>query len=182
MIEFKDRKSTFLNRRRLDVIAVKRDNKGEITQIFADVVRNEGTITETGTALNAETLNQMFKHVDNALAYLFKKYIDVGILNVSWVQNVGGELKQHPFRITTTDKFYVKFVTNHQFLSGEVIDKSDYIEVIVKETSVLNYTEGSSTKAYDFYIEVYLDSSYTTSIAKHKGTVNYTHTYTVPLD
>ena len=62
MNEFKDRVSSTLNHKILDVKSVERDESGEIISMEVEVIRNDGEgLTQEGTPLNADNLNNIVK-------------------------------------------------------------------------------------------------------------------------
>ena len=64
MNEFKDRISSTLNHKILDVKSVERDESGEIISMEVEVIRNdEEGLTQEGTPLNAESLNQVINEM-----------------------------------------------------------------------------------------------------------------------
>ncbi len=63
MNEFKDRKAEHINRKKLNVVEVIRDDGGEIIDLVVDVSRMEGMVTQEGTPLNAESLNTIISNI-----------------------------------------------------------------------------------------------------------------------
>lgn len=71
MNEFKDRVSSTLNHKILDVKSVERDETGEITSMKVEVIRNdEEGLTQEGTPLNAEGLSNAVKSMINDVVSL----------------------------------------------------------------------------------------------------------------
>lgn len=64
MSEFKDRTSTTLNHKILDIKNVERDDSGEIISMKVEIVRDDKEgLTDEGTPLNAESLNDIINEM-----------------------------------------------------------------------------------------------------------------------
>ena len=64
MNEFKDRVSSTLNNKILDVKSVERDESGEIISMEVEIIRNDSEgLTQEGTPLNAESLNEIINEM-----------------------------------------------------------------------------------------------------------------------
>lgn len=89
MNEFKDRVSSTLNHKILDVKSVERDESGEIISMEVEVIRNDGEgLTQEGTQLNADNLNNIVKGMikdvistlpltDETIVNIDKKYLKI---------------------------------------------------------------------------------------------------------
>jgi len=183
MIEFKNRDSSNTNRRKLVIQRIDYKDNGEPKEMWADVYRGDFNISVEGTRLEAASLNEVFKVLNNSIDFLFRQYYTiVDSLNVSWTQ-VKGTLKTHKFRINMVQRFYGKVnIIGTSIALGQVTNETDYIEFEIKETQFLNDKNGTYTKIYEFYVELYLDESFSNCVSKLKGTVNYINTSTNPID
>lgn len=82
MNEFKNRESSTLNYKILDVKSVNRDESGEITSMEVEVIRNdEKGLTQEGTPLDAENLNNIVKGMINDVVSLLP-LTDETIINI----------------------------------------------------------------------------------------------------
>ncbi len=63
MNEFENRKAENINRKKLNVVEVIRDDGGEIIDLVVDVSRMEGMVTQEGTPLKAESLNTIISNI-----------------------------------------------------------------------------------------------------------------------
>ena len=182
MIEFKNRKSTNINRRKLTVVDDPLYDNGKLKQLTVDVERANSGITVEGTKLNASSLNNVFKMINDSIAFLLNGYFTVGNLEVSWVQEKYTP-KKTKFTITTKQKFYVKVSVDNPLISvGSVNETTNYIDFEIKETTNLNEKLGSSTMIYYFTVDLFIDSYRTQCIKSLTGKVNYTFTSTNPIE
>jgi len=184
MIEFKNRQSTNTNRRRLVVKSVTRNSNDELTELVVDVYRGDTNVVEAGTQLNATDLNKILNAINSSLNFLYQEYYTAeNNLTVTWTQ-IEGELQSKTFKIYTTQKFYAKVIVTGPYIELGFVDnsRSDYIEFEIKETQALNNTTGTSTRTFNFTVELYLDSNFTQYLTKLTGTVNYINTSTYPSD
>ena len=62
MENFENRISNNINKKILDVDRVERNQAGEIIKIYGEILRDEGEVTEEGTRLDAESLNQVVNY------------------------------------------------------------------------------------------------------------------------
>jgi hypothetical protein len=180
---FKDRISSDINKRKLHVLGVDRDNNGELKELLVNMERAEGTVSQTGTRLNASDLNAILNSIYGVFDFIFKPYLTLeNNLTVSWVQVVGNPKNEY-LNITTSQRFYGKIVNNSStYISVTCSNYSSYIRVNIVETDVLNESTGSSTREFTFYVDLYADSGFTKYLTRVKGTVNYTNTSTNPSD
>ena len=179
MINFKDRKSTNINRRRLVVKSFTKDSNGDLLSLTVDVYREEGTVTEAGTKLNKTSLEAVF---NNALEFLFKQHFTLqNNLTVSWTQEAGN-LKFQTFKIDSPQKLYGKVYDPYNYISGTVNSNDTYLSATINETQTLNNKYGSGSKEYEFYVEIYLDASFNQYLTRFKGIVNYFYSSTNPSD
>lgn len=183
MYSFKNRKADFINRKKLTVLNVKRNNNGEIVEIIANVTRDEGTKYEVGTLLNAETFKEIFEYFSHGIDYLCKDFYSAeNDLNINWVQDLN-ILQTKTLRIDLNRKFYGKLTSyNELYLSGSVTNNSDHINVKINETAGLNNTTGTSSRQLPFYVELYLDEDFKKYVTRIKGTVSYFNVSEAPLD
>lgn len=189
MIEFKDRIANNINRRHLVVQGIIKDANGDIKELEVDILRsNEESPTVEGTPLKATELNAMFSSVNASLEFLLKPYFSTtDNLTANWTQEIGVP-KSASFRITLTgpNKFYGKVTFDNDFLDGGAMNYDDenllYIDIEIIEKENLNTTSGSSTKSFNFYVELYFDAIMTNFATKLKGTVNYSYPPTAPID
>lgn len=63
MSNFKNRNVEYPNRKRVTIQKIEYDNNGEIIELIADLEREEGKVNEEGTALNAESLNEVIQNM-----------------------------------------------------------------------------------------------------------------------
>ena len=153
MTNFKDRVSQNINRKKLIVKDIKRDQSGEISELTVDVNREEGVVTEEGTKLTASSLEAI---LGNGLDFLFKQQFSLqNNLQASWAQVVGN-LKETTFRIDTPQRVYGKLEASSPGGIGVVVSSySNYINVLVLESSGLNTSTGYGTKDFEFYVGIY---------------------------
>jgi len=179
MIKFKDRKSAYINRRRLVVQNTEKNLNGDITALTVDIYREEGTVTEAGTKLNNIELNFVF---NNALEFLFKQHFTLqDNLTVSWTQEQGF-FKTKTFRIDTPQMLYGKVADLNSYISGTVSSYANYMNVNISETLKLNNRMGLGSEEFVFYVELYSDASFSKYITRFKGIVNYFYSSTNPSD
>lgn len=128
MNEFKDRISSTLNHKILDVKSVERDESGEIISMEVEVIRNdEEGLTQEGTPLNAKSLNEVINkmivtqivnfmdvdqsiYIDKRNLKLKKEYSDDFLLettgkcgsNITWnvVSGTGIEIEGNVAKVT----------------------------------------------------------------------------------
>ena len=179
MSEIKNRVSENINRKLLEVKNITRDANGEIAEIVADVTRhNEGTITEPGTPLNAES----FAGLEKAINYLFKREFNDGLLG-SWIQQ-RGNLQSKTFRmnINSNDRLNAKVIFDTQYVTCNVINGYDYIELVFSETQELNGTTGSTVRRFDFTVELYKYPAFEIFVVSLEGAIQYINVPIAPLD
>lgn len=184
MSYFVNRRSKNINRRRLEIQNVERNSSGELVEIVADVFRDEESVAEKGTALNAEELNAIFEQMRNLIFFLYDgdDLIQVdGSLKTTWTQEEG-KFHVHTFRVNLKKRLYAKAKVTSTYLVVSVTDYQNYVDIEVKETDKLNKTTGSITRTIDYDIEFYTDSSMKNYLTKIQGTVNYINTSTNPID
>lgn len=183
MIEFKNRSSSNISRRLLKVRDRKLDENGNIEELLVDIERSEGSISEVGTKLNADNLNAIFKSTNEAIDFIFKGYLTIeNNLTVSWIQTVGSR-QTKSFRIDMSRRLYAKTSNiNTNFLTVTPTNNLNNIQIKVDETTALNNTTGSTTKIFNFYVDLYLESTFINRVSRIMGTVNYTNTSAAPID
>ncbi len=67
MNSFVDRKSKNMNRKLLKIVEVLRDESGELSEIVADIERNDSEVTQEGTPLNAENMNNVINSIYDSI-------------------------------------------------------------------------------------------------------------------
>lgn len=82
MENFENRISNNINKKILDVDRVERNQAGEIIKIYGEILRDEGEVTEEGTRLNAESLNQVVNYLAEQKVYDTLKAIEDSIDNL----------------------------------------------------------------------------------------------------
>lgn len=171
MTEFKDRISTNLNRRRLDVVDVVTDNGGNITSIVADISRStsEGN-TVVGTALNASDLTDTILSVINKQIFGVE-VISSGGLNIEWMQDKGNMTTKRVQLNLTGPRLYAKEYNDANFMCNA--DNSPaYIFFYLSDTQSLNTSNGPQVKI-QYSIELYSDSNCINYVTRLLGTVTY---------
>ena len=184
MTNFKNRQVAFINRKRLEIKNVIKDSNDNMEALLVDVFRNEGSITEEGSSLEAQKLNDKLNLLEFLYQVLFAPYFTTlaGNITLNWTQEVGN-LNAHTFTITFNHaRFFAKLSFSNNHITGDVTNNIDNLEVKIDETEILNNFLGGigNTCQLNFFIEFYTDSAFKNYLNKIKGTVNYTFTTSPP--
>ena len=102
-IKFVDRDTEFPNRKILEVKRVDRDEAGELKSMCVEEIRDEGKITEEGTPLNAESMNNVIDSINESINNIYTTLENINS-NYTTLDN---DLKNMKASFETKARYYI---------------------------------------------------------------------------
>lgn len=160
MNEFKDRDVQYPNRKKLTIKDITYDENGEIYELIVDEVRNEGTVYNSGTPLNASNLNATIKEmIDLKVKTALENYHENGLAELENAEATvlfdGSCAMYDSINIDVSEAVRIVVQNNYQEYFNVSTPDTSSAGTITVEITALQEPESSGATEFDFIVKLY---------------------------